>query len=61
MRVKIGDIWYSSEDQPLGVQFTDEEWAFIRTGDVPSGKSFGVGRTDTDEELVAWLREGRDQ
>lgn len=61
MRVKVGDTWYSADDQPLACQLTDEEWAFVRSGDIPPGKSFGAGHFDTDEECVVWLREGRDQ
>lgn len=61
MRVKIGDTWYDSDDSPVGIQMSDIEWEFIRSGEVPKNKSFAIGRFETDAELVAWLREGRDQ
>lgn len=67
MRVKIGDTWYSSDDQTLGVQFTQGELDFILASDwAGSARCFGVGTAIPPEEgeldpLVAWIREGRDQ
>lgn len=61
MRVKIGDTWFESEDQFLGVQFTDDEVSMLMEY-LPTTphRSFGVGLEETEGDLVAWLRQGRD-
>lgn len=57
MKVKIGDIWYSAEDQPLSVQFTDEELEFVKTMDRESSPNlrFTAGNLEGDE-LLEWAR-----
>lgn len=62
MRVKIGDKWYECEDQMLGVQFTEEEVSMLMEY-LPTTphRSFAAGFAENDGDLVAWLREGRDQ
>lgn len=30
MKVKIGDTWYSAEDQPVSIMLTDEELDLIK-------------------------------
>lgn len=60
MRVKIGDTWYDAEDQWLAVQFTVEELECVKQLTPDSNRSFCAGRSDTDDELLAWVREGRD-
>lgn len=59
MRVKIGDDWYDSEIQWLGVQFTEEEIECIKQlNPETSHLSFVAGNGDGDD-LVEWLSEGR--
>lgn len=66
MRVKIGSIWYSADDQPLAVQFTAEELAFIQAQDPATwpNRTFAAGNIPSPmegelDQLVTWLREGR--
>ena len=68
MRVKIGDTWLDANDQPLAVQFTDDELACINQMTPGDGlqNSFAAGRIaavkpgEVDPMLV-WLREGREE
>lgn len=66
MRVKIGDVWFDAKDQPLAVQFTDEELAFIQAQDPKTweNNTFGAGAAPEPLgeglcELLAWVRKGR--
>lgn len=67
MRVKIGDTWYDCADQPLAVQFTENELDAILTTDWSgSSRSFGAGYLGEPEEggddpLLTWMRDGRDK
>ena len=62
MRVKIGDTWYDSNDQPLCIQVSEDEQQAIADMDrsiATSGK-FGVGKTDssfTPDDFRAWIKE----
>lgn len=58
MKVRVGDKWYSSDDQPLSVMFTDDELADIKTmtRDEFPNLRFTAGRFDTQEEIEAWAK-----
>ncbi|WP_168188515.1 hypothetical protein [Pseudomonas sp. A25(2017)] len=57
MKVKIGDTWYSAEDQPISVMFEDEELECIKQMDRDSSPNlrFTAGRLD-DQELLDWAK-----
>lgn len=57
MKIKIGETWYSAEDQPLSVQFTDEELEFIKSMNRETSPNlrFTAGHLEGDE-LLAWAK-----
>ena len=62
MRVKIGDTWYDSKDQWLGVQLEPKELDAMKKMDTKeSNRSIAAGTpTESDgADMLEWLREGR--
>jgi hypothetical protein len=57
MKVKIGDTWYSAEDQPISVMFEDEELSLIKEMDRESSPNlrFTAGRME-DADLLDWAK-----
>lgn len=58
MKVKIGDEWYSAEDQFLSVQFTGEEMELVRgmTRENSPNLRFSAGRTEDPDEVLDWVK-----
>lgn len=58
MKVRIGDTWYSSDDQPVSVMFEDDELEGIKTMDRETCPNlrFTAGRFYTQEEIEAWAK-----
>ena len=59
MRVKIGDTWHDSADQPLAVQLTEVELEGIKQLTPDSNRSFASGSIEA-ADLLEWMRDGRD-
>ena len=57
MKVKIGDIWISTDDQPISVMLEDVELELIKQMDRESSPNlrFTCGHLE-DDELLAWAR-----
>lgn len=62
MRVKIGETWYDSDEQPICIQVNEAEQQAIADMDrsVAKNGKFGVGKTDssfTPDDFRAWIKE----
>lgn len=57
MKVKIGDAWHSTEDQPISVMFDDEELEFIRqmNRELSPNLRFTAGHAE-EQELLDWAK-----
>ena len=57
MKVKIGDMWISAEDQPISVQFDDWELDEIKimTRETSPNLRFIIGDMEP-EDLLAWAK-----
>ena len=60
MRVKIGDVWYSAEDQWLCVEFSESELKYIQEQDPTqwTNRKLAAGHAEDPEALRVWMREG---
>lgn len=58
MKVKIGDEWYSTDDQFISVQLTDEELDIVKgmSRENSPNLRFTSGHAQTGEELIDWAR-----
>ena len=66
MRVKIGNKWYNSDEQPICIQISEKEQALI--GDMQRGPEsngmFAVFPEDTTmsaEQRLAWMKDVNEQ
>ena len=57
MKVKIGDIWISADEQPISVQFEDWELEEIKlmTRETSPNLRFTIGDMEP-EDLLAWAK-----
>ncbi|MEW2971035.1 hypothetical protein AB1A96_03535 [Pseudomonas juntendi] len=61
MKVKIGDTWYSAEDQPIAVMFEDVELELVKgmTRENAPSLRFTAGPVQADEDdsvLLEWAK-----
>lgn len=58
MKVKVGDTWFSAEDQPIAIMFTDEELELIKDMDRENSPNlrFTSGHMEP-AELIAWAKQ----
>jgi len=60
MKVKVGDKWYSSDEQPVAVEFKDHEIEYIKNNmdkkSAPNNR-FGVGVWNDYRSAKKWIRE----
>lgn len=57
MKVKIGDVWYDSEEVPICIQVTAAEKELIYTNPGPEGKFASAPDTffQTNDEFRKWM------
>ncbi|TCT93287.1 hypothetical protein [Pseudomonas sp. LP_4_YM] len=58
MKVKVGDTWFSTDDQPIAVMFDDEELELVKemNRETCPNLRFGTG-FDDPVKLLEWMRE----
>ncbi|ENA37426.1 hypothetical protein HMPREF1487_04344 [Pseudomonas sp. HPB0071] len=60
MRVKIGDTWYSAEDQWLCVELSESELEYVQSQDPNqwTNRRLAAGEAEDPEALRTWMRKG---
>lgn len=65
MRVKIGDVWYSDDDGPIGFEFAeaDKHYLFNQFATNKTKDRFAVFPPGwgTEDEMKAWIEAGENE